>query len=121
MRPKILLTETSRLPSIALLALDFANAGTEVSAVCPSRHPMMKTHAAEKTFRYSGCRPLESLVAAIDATRPDIVIPCDDRAVQHLQFSLGDRADMDEPGNALAGKQCFSIGVLERLDHGQSV
>jgi ATP-grasp domain len=33
---------------------------------------------------YSAIRPLRSLKAAIDRARPDIVIPCDERAVRHL-------------------------------------
>ncbi len=84
MRPRILLAETSRLPSIALLALDFARAGIEVAAVCPSRHPLLKTRVVGQTFRYSSRRPIESLAEAIRATRPQVVIPCDDRAVRHL-------------------------------------
>ena len=113
MRPTILLTETLRLPSIALLALDFANAGIKVSAVCPSRHPLMKTHAAEKTFRYSGCRPLASLVAAIDATRPHIVIPCDDRAVQHLHELHGRACRQGAAGRSLVALIENSLGLAE--------
>jgi predicted ATP-grasp superfamily ATP-dependent carboligase len=35
-------------------------------------------------FAYSGLRPLDSLAAAIEAADPHIIVPCDDRAVQHL-------------------------------------
>ena len=38
----------------------------------------------ERTFRYSGLRPIESLKAAIDAVDPDIVVPSCDRSVEHL-------------------------------------
>jgi hypothetical protein len=50
---------------------------------------------------------------------PQIVQLC--RAVQHLQFALGDSPDVGEPGNALAGKQRFRIGAFERLDDRKSV
>lgn len=82
--PRILLTETSRWPSTALLALDLAKAGSDVSAVCPTRHPMLKTRVVRQTFHYSGFCPLDSLARAIEATNPHIIIPCDDRAVGHL-------------------------------------
>jgi hypothetical protein len=35
-------------------------------------------------FPYGGFRPLDSLVAAINATEPGVIIPCDERTVQHL-------------------------------------
>lgn len=82
--PRVLLTETSRWPSTALLALDLAKAGSDVSAVCPTRHPILKTGILRQTFHYSSFRPLKSLSDAIEATHPDFIIPCDDRAVEHL-------------------------------------
>jgi hypothetical protein len=82
--PKILLTDTNRWPSPARLAIVLAQAGCDVSAVCASRHPLMYTRAVRKTFPYGGLRPLESLTAAIKATEPEIIIPCDDRGVEHL-------------------------------------
>ena len=82
--PKVLLTETVRWPNVALLAIGLAKAGCHVSAVCPARHPLLKTRAVRQAFPYSGLRPLASLSAAIEAANPQIIIPCDDRAVQHL-------------------------------------
>ena len=82
--PKVLLAETSRLPYIALFALDLAKAGCDVSFVCPVRHPVLKTQAVQQLFRYNGLRPVESLKAAIEAADPEFIIPCDDRAVGHL-------------------------------------
>ncbi len=83
--PKILLTDTNRWALAARLAIDLAKAGATVSAVCPVRgHPLLKTRAVNRTFGYSGVRPLESLLAAIDATDPEMIVPCDDRGVEHL-------------------------------------
>ena len=82
--PKVLLTATLRWPNAALLAVRLTRTGSEVSAVCPADNPLLKTRAVRQTFHYSGLRPLESLSAAIEATQPCILVPCDDQAVQHL-------------------------------------
>ena len=83
--PKVLLTDTTRWGRSARIAIELSNAGCCVSAVClPRRHPLLKTRAVHKVFPYSGFRPLDSLASAIEATSPHIIIPCDDRAVQHL-------------------------------------
>jgi len=82
---RVLLTGTNRWPAPARLAIGFAKAGCEVSAVCPSPgHPLLKTRAVQRAFPYSALRPLDSLTAAIEATDPRIIIPCDDLGVQHL-------------------------------------
>jgi len=83
--PRVLLTDTNRWPSSARLAIGLSKAGCRVSGVCPTRgHPLLYTHAVQQTFPYNSLRPLESLTAAIEATAPQIIIPCDDRGVQHL-------------------------------------
>jgi hypothetical protein len=43
------------------------------------------------------------------------------RTVQHLQLALGNRPDVDKPGDPLAGKQSLSLGSLERLDHAEII
>ena len=59
--------------------------GCSVSAVYPaSGHPLSKTRAIGERFRYSPVDPIGSLRTAIEAVDPDLVIPCDDRAVRHL-------------------------------------
>ncbi len=83
--PEILITDTNRTPFAARLAIGLSNAGSNVSAVCPiRRHFLLKTRAVRRTFPYSGIHPLESLTAAIESTKPSIVVPCDDRGVEHL-------------------------------------
>jgi glutathione synthase/RimK-type ligase-like ATP-grasp enzyme len=83
--PNVLLTDTNRWPSPARLAIRLAKAGCNVFAVCPRRgHPLMKTSVVQQAFPYSGVHPLASLAAAIEATNPQIIIPCDDRGVEHL-------------------------------------
>lgn len=80
----VLLTDTNRWPAPARLAIGLAKAGCHVSALCPPRHPLLLTSVVRQTFTYGAFRPLDSLSAAIDAVRPDIVIPSDDSGVRHL-------------------------------------
>src|SRR5690348_1267757 len=69
--PRVLLTDTNRWPGAARLAIILAKAGCEVSAVCPAYgHPLQKTSAVRHTHRYSGVRPIESLVKAIRKVAP---------------------------------------------------
>jgi hypothetical protein len=81
---KILLTATNRWPSSARLLIELSRVGHIVSIVCPARHPSGKLRVAHGTFLYTALTPLTSIVDAIAAVRPDIVIPCDDLAVRHL-------------------------------------
>jgi ATP-grasp domain len=56
-----------------------------VSAVCPMpSHPCLKTRAVRQVFPYSRLRPLESLITAIAAFDPQIIVPCDERGLRHL-------------------------------------
>jgi hypothetical protein len=83
--PKVLLTDTSRWPGAARVAIELSKVGCDVSALCPiPGHPLLKVRGVRKTFSYSTLRPVDALMAAIEATEPQIVIPCDDRAVEHL-------------------------------------
>jgi thioesterase domain-containing protein len=62
-----------------------SHVGCDVAAVCPSRgHPLLKTSSVPATFPYSALYPLNSLATAIREYQPHILVPCDDRAVQHL-------------------------------------
>ena len=84
-RPHVLLADSTRWPEAARLAISLSNAGVDVSAVCPPRgHPLRKIKCVRQMFRYGGFRPLASLFAAISATEPWMIIPCDERTVQHL-------------------------------------
>ena len=81
----ILLTTTNRWPSSAQLMIEFSRVGHVVSIVCPARsHPSRKVRVAHSTFPYKPLAPLNSLADAIEAAKPDLIIPCDDLAVRHL-------------------------------------
>jgi ATP-grasp domain len=82
---KILLTATNRWPSSVRLAIEFSRVGHIVSIICPVHgHPSRKVRSAHRTFPYRSLAPLDSLADAIEAVKPDIIIPCDDKAVRHL-------------------------------------
>ena len=83
-RPKVLLTDTDRRPYAARLVLGLTEAGCEVSCLATPNHPLLKTSAVRRMFPYSPFRPLGSLLKAIAAVAPDIIVPCCDRGVQHL-------------------------------------
>ena len=84
MKPTVLIATTCRWFSAARLSMALANAGYAVKAVCPPDHPLCKTSAAGETHLYRGLMPLTSFADAIALAEPDLVIPCDDLAVQHL-------------------------------------
>jgi hypothetical protein len=86
---KILLADTDRRPYTARLAMAFAAAGCEVSAVCTSHNPINAVRARPQLFPYSAVSPKLSLLHAIQSANPDLIVPCDDRAVLHLQQLCG--------------------------------
>jgi hypothetical protein len=109
--PNVLLTDTNRWPAPARLAIGLAKAGCNVSAICPTPgHPLLKTRAVRRTFSYSGLRPLDSLVGAIEATQPQLIVPCDDRGVRHLHELHARASDQGEPGRKLAALIERSVG-----------
>jgi hypothetical protein len=83
-KPMVLVATTTCWIPTARLAMALANAGCAVKAVCPPGHPLIKTHSVLQMHTYSGLRPLQSFANAIAATKPDLVIPGDDLAAQHL-------------------------------------
>jgi hypothetical protein len=84
MKPTVLIATTCHWFPTARLGMALANAGCTVDAVCPRSHPISVTSAIRRAHTYYGLAPLKSLAAAIFATRPNLIIPCDDVAVLHL-------------------------------------
>jgi hypothetical protein len=109
---RILLTDTDRRPYAARLAIDFAKLGCEVSIVSTRKHPIEKTTILRQRFSYSAFHPLRSLVAAIRASSPEIILPCDDRAVEHLHelHALASK-HMEEWGSDIARLIERSLGA----------
>lgn len=111
--PKILITDTNRWPAAARLAMALAKCGCEVSAVCPEGHPLLKTRALRQGFPYSGVRPLESLKTAIEGFNPNVIVPCDDRGVQHLHDLFDWARSRGEAGAGIANLIKRSLGAPE--------
>ncbi len=111
MIPTVLLTNTSWWSCASRLAIGLERAGCDVSALYPRRgHPLRKTAAVQRAFPYSAIYPLESLAEAIEAVDPRIVIPCDDRAVQHLHELYARILDLHPTGNAASALIERSLG-----------
>jgi ATP-grasp domain-containing protein len=109
--PRVLLTDTTRWGRSARIAIELSNAGCQVSAVCLARrHPLSKTRVVHTTYPYSAFQPLDSLTAAIEAAQPQIIIPCDDRAVLHLHQLHARARSLRTGGDEIAGLIERSLG-----------
>lgn len=84
MNPAILIATTTRWFPTVRLGMAFANAGCSVDAVCPSSHPLARTRAVRRMYKYSNFAPLSSLTNAISASQPDLIVPGDDLATHRL-------------------------------------
>ena len=52
--------------------------------MCPPGHPLRFVTGVDQIFLYKGLDSAGSLKAAIDATQPDLIVPCDDGVVWQL-------------------------------------
>jgi hypothetical protein len=84
MTRKVLLLTTVDWTSTARYAGGFAAAGWTVDAVCPAGAPVTLSRYVGALYRYRALSPLASLTRAIEGSRPDLIVSCDDRAVAHL-------------------------------------
>jgi ATP-grasp in the biosynthetic pathway with Ter operon len=84
MTPRVLLAHSMLWPNIARLAIVFRRAGFAVDAVARANHPIHRMQSPHRTFKYRPTSAYNSLREAIESSRPDLIIPCDDRIVGHL-------------------------------------
>jgi len=105
---KVLLTSTCLWPLAARVALRFAALGWRVEALCPAQHPLNTTSAVARRHAYPALRPLPALASAVAASRPDLIVPCDDRAPAHLHA-----AQAAAPHSPLAHLARVSLGTAE--------
>jgi thioesterase domain-containing protein len=94
--------------------MGLAKMGCAVSAIYPaSGHPLSKTRVIQQRFCYSPLDPIGSLRTAIEAVDPDIVVPCDDRAVAHLhELHASDRNEFPS-GSKVSALIEESLGLPE--------
>ena len=81
---KVLIASTTWFALPARAAIAFTKANVHVSGIVPRGNPLTKVTSLEGNFRYSSVNPLRSLMEAINTANPDLIIPCDDRVVEHL-------------------------------------
>jgi ATP-grasp domain len=96
--PRILIATTTWWPLSARLAMALAKVGCDVAAICPTGNPLLKLRNLQKRYAYHAVTPLRSLRAAIVDAEPQLIVPCDDRAVGHLHQLYAQTADSGEPG-----------------------
>jgi hypothetical protein len=84
MKQTILLATTVNWPSAARLAGAFTLLGASVEAVAPRNHVLHASRYPKHIHRYRPLQPLDSIAKAIHTAEPDLVIPCDDRALALL-------------------------------------
>lgn len=81
---RILLTATTWWPLSARLAVRLLEHGCCVRALCPPGHVLDKVTGIGALYSYNRFNSMAALEQAIVLARPDLVIPCDDRAVAQL-------------------------------------
>jgi hypothetical protein len=114
---RVLLTDTSRWSVSARLAIAFVRAGCEVFALCPSnRHPIRYATGVAGLFPYSSVRPLNWVESAIVESRPDIIIPCDERGVRHLHELYARVSTSGGPRTQIAELIKLSLGSPDSYD-----
>jgi ATP-grasp domain len=83
-QPRILIASTNWWPLAARLAVAFGASGAYVGVICPRGSPLLSVSSVRDVFKYAALSPTESLASAIRAMKPDLVVPCDERALTHL-------------------------------------
>jgi hypothetical protein len=81
---RVLLTATTWWPLSARLAVRLLEHGCTVLALCPPGHVLGEVTGIGKLHSYNTFDSMASLKRAVVLAQPDLVIPCDDRAVAQL-------------------------------------
>jgi hypothetical protein len=113
LKPTALIATTARWFPTARLAVALENAGFTIDAVCPSNHPLTKTDAVRKIFSYRGMDALASFADAITAVEPDVIVPGDDLATQHLHSLYGQELREGTAGTKICCLIERSLGAPE--------
>lgn len=91
---RVLLVSSIRWPVSAKLARAFLRHGCEVQAVCPKDHPFAFVTGIGRIYPYRGMDSIQSLYEAITASRPDLLVPCDDFVVWQMHELYRTRAEI---------------------------
>lgn len=112
-KPTVLIATTARWFPTARLVVALANAGFTVDAVCPSNHSLGKTDAVRQIFRYRGLHALASFGNAIASAKPDLIVPGDDLATEHLHLLYDQQQRKGEAGAPICALIERSLGASE--------
>lgn len=111
--PKILLVSTVKWPSLTRYAGGFVAAGCIAEAISPPSAPAHLSRYVSRVYRYDAFAPTASLSRAIADAKADILVACDDRAVQQLVHLHAAEAARD-PASPIAGVIAKSLGEVAR-------
>jgi hypothetical protein len=95
-------------PTSARLAGAFAGVGAHVEALFPPGHVKGQSRFVQGRHHYTPYFPQGSLITAIARAQPDLIVPCDDRALALLRMLHG-----QAPGKAVAALIERSLGNIE--------
>ena len=115
-KPTVLLATTTRWFPTARLGVALVNAGFTVDAVCPSQHPLRKTNALRRMYGYRGLDALTSFADALTIAKPDVIVPGDDLATQHLHRIYDEERRKGGAGEATCSLIERSLGGPENFE-----
>lgn len=134
MGTKVLLAATLSWPATARIAGALSRFGCHVDVLCPPEAPVRYSRYVNLRHPYRALSPVTSLRDALSISRPDLVVPCDDRAVQHMLRLIGQEPDSRETvclkrslgapdsyatlmsrGNFMAACRDLGVGVPETI------
>jgi hypothetical protein len=113
MKPKVLIAATSPWQATARLAMAVANAGCSVDALCPVQHPLRMVSVVDQVHTYRGLMPLVSIADAIDNSKPDFILPGDDRIARYLHQIYGRERSRGKARSSTCGLLERSLGSYE--------
>jgi hypothetical protein len=114
-KPKVLIATTARWIPTARVIVALENAGFTINAVCPSGHPLSKTDAVRKIYKYRGLDALASFGEAIAASKPDLIVPGDDLAAQQLHLLYEQEHRKGDAGKPVCALIARSLGAPENF------
>lgn len=83
---RVLMVATMHWPVTSRLCLAMARAGITIAVVTPKHHHVGDVGGVATEFIYAPRDPMRTTKGAIDAWRPDLVVPCDEPAVLLLHM-----------------------------------
>ena len=116
-QPTFLLAATTWWALSARLARALLQHGCNVEALCPPGHPLRQIKGVSRCHLYSRINSSETLQKTITATRPELVIPCDDGVVWQLHQLYERQPELRALiARSLGGPTHFEVvGSRERL------